>query len=454
MTESLPRGPVLAWYGDDFTGAAAVMEALTFGGVPAVLFLDVPTRAQLDRFAGFGGIGVAGVARSKSPEWMDRALPPVFSFLKSLGAPLTQYKVCSTFDSSPEIGSIGHAYDIGVPILGGRWTPLLVAAPLVHRYQMFGNLFAGVAGTYYRLDRHPTMSRHPVTPMREADLRIHLGRQTRERIGLIDVVAMKAGTAQAALEQSIARGDRIISLDVADDDTLREAGRLVWQNRSERLFAIGSQGLEYALLAHWHAAGLVAEPSQPPRITRADRVAAVSGSCSPVTAEQILWAQAHGFRVIRLDVTKAVEGSRVWEAEQERAVTAALATLSEGADPLVVTACGPDDSAIDALREALTASGADSSLVNLRIGEGLGQILSRVLRRTKLNRGIIAGGDTSSYATAALGIYALTALASTVAGAALFQAHSENPEQATLEIALKGGQMGSPDYFGRIKLGG
>ena len=49
---ALPEGPLIAWYGDDFTGSAATMEALTFAGLPAVLFFDVPTAAQLARFPG------------------------------------------------------------------------------------------------------------------------------------------------------------------------------------------------------------------------------------------------------------------------------------------------------------------------------------------------------------------------------------------------------------------
>ncbi len=40
---SLPDGRLVAFYGDDFTGSAAVMEVLTFAGLPTVLFLDTPT---------------------------------------------------------------------------------------------------------------------------------------------------------------------------------------------------------------------------------------------------------------------------------------------------------------------------------------------------------------------------------------------------------------------------
>ena len=285
--EALAKRPMVAWYGDDFTGAAAVMEALTFGGVPSVLFLDVPTSAQLGRFADRKGIGIAGVARSKSPEWMDRELPRYYSFLRRFDAAITQYKVCSTFDSSPEIGSIGRAYDLAAPILGGVWTPLLVSAPNFQRYQAFGNLFASIAGVGYRLDRHPSMSRHPITPMREADLMIHLGRQTSATIGLVDFVAMKGGRAQEQLDREIAAGRLIISLDVLDDETLEAAGRLIWENRGARLFAVGSQGLEYALLAHWNRIGLLAPSTEPPRADAVERIVAVSGSYSPITAEQI-----------------------------------------------------------------------------------------------------------------------------------------------------------------------
>ncbi|HEV2728245.1 MAG TPA: four-carbon acid sugar kinase family protein, partial [Solirubrobacterales bacterium] len=153
---SLPDGLLLTFYGDDYTGSSAVMEVMTFAGLPTVLFLDVPTPERLARFPGYRAVGVAGVARSQSPDWMDRHLPPAFRALAGLGAPIAHYKVCSTFDSAPHVGSIGHAVDLGAPILGGDWHPMVVAAPAFGRYQAFGNLFATVGGVGYRLDRHPT----------------------------------------------------------------------------------------------------------------------------------------------------------------------------------------------------------------------------------------------------------------------------------------------------------
>ena len=94
----LPEGLLVAWYGDDFTGSAAVMEVLTFAGLPSVLFLEVPTPEQLARFGSLRGIGIASTARAHGTAWMDAHLPAAFGTLAGLGAPVTHYKMCSTLE--------------------------------------------------------------------------------------------------------------------------------------------------------------------------------------------------------------------------------------------------------------------------------------------------------------------------------------------------------------------
>ncbi|WP_246148415.1 four-carbon acid sugar kinase family protein [Skermanella pratensis] len=455
----LPEGLLLSFYGDDYTGSSAVMEVMSFAGLPTVLFLGVPTPERLARFAGCRGIGFAGVARSQGLGWMDRHLPAVFRTLAGLRAPVAHYKVCSTFDSAPHVGSIGRAAELAVPLLGGAWHPLVVGAPEIARYQAFGNLFAVAAdGGRYRLDRHPGMSRHPVTPMDEADVRVHLGRQTAMPVGLVDCVSMKRGEADAALAREVARGAAIVALDVIDAETLAEAGRLVWERgggrNGERVFAIGSQGLEYALVAWWRKAGLIPEASEipPARAGAAERIACVSGSCSAVTAGQIAAALEDGFEGIRVNAALAVDGA-AWERELGRAAEAALAALGAGRDPLVFSALGPDDPAVASMRTAVETSDVPVEAVNDRIGAGLGRLLDRVMRTAGLKRGVIAGGDTSGHAAMTLGVFALTALAPVAPGAPLCRAHSDDPAHAGLEIALKGGQMGKPDYFRAAKRG-
>src|SRR6185503_15829675 len=89
------------------------------------------------------------------------------------GAQVLLYKVCSTFDSLPTLGSIGR----GIELLREQFTglgPVAVAPaqPQFGRYTAFSNHFGVFAGQVHRLDRHPVMSRHPSTPMHEADLHL------------------------------------------------------------------------------------------------------------------------------------------------------------------------------------------------------------------------------------------------------------------------------------------
>lgn len=454
---SLPDGLLLTFYGDDFTGSSAVMEVLTFAGLPTVMFLAPPYREQLQRFAGYRAVGIASTARARSPAWMDANLPPAFAALDQLGAPVTHYKVCSTLDSSPEIGSIGRAMDIGIPIFGKRagaaaWQPVVIAAPGIGRYQAFGNLFAVHAGDGYRLDRHPVMRDHPATPMDEADIRRHLAKQTSRTIGLVDFASMKGGSGRARFDREIDAGRTIVALDVIDDETLRWAGQLIWENRGAGIFAIGSQGIEYALVAYWRDAGLLPATAERSSIAAMDRIIAASGSVSSVTAAQIEWAEANGFDVIPLDAAAAIEPSG-WQAAIAGAVGRGRASLSAGRSPLIVTARGPADSAVLRMREAIGRANLDPATASARIGAGLGEAVARLVGETGIRRAVICGGDTSGFAVTAMGIYALEALAPLAPGSPLCKAFAVAPGIDGLEIALKGGQMGRADFFGSVRAG-
>jgi uncharacterized protein YgbK (DUF1537 family) len=438
--DAWPEGLLLSYYGDDFTGSTDVMEAFTAAGVPTLLFLRPPTPEWLQRFPGLRCVGLAGQSRGQSPAWMDAHLPIAFASLAALGAPLLQYKVCSTFDSSPAVGSIGRAIDLGVPRMpAGRWSPMVVGAPRLARYQVFGNLFAAVHGVGHRLDRHPTMSRHPVTPMAEADLRLHLGAQTARRIELIDMVRLRQG---ADLQRLLGEDVPVALIDVLDEETLAEAGRLIWQQRGAGLFTASSSGLQYALAAHWRREGLL--PAQPglPVAAPVDRIAVVSGSCSPITAAQIARAGQQGLGCERLDLPRLFDTP---EAEIERAVGASLELLARGQSPLVYSAAGPDDPAV----LSFDAAAAE------QVGRGLAEVMRRLLDRApqRLTRIAVAGGDSSGAVASALDIAALSVVAGLAPGAPLCRAWSDNAARDGLEIVLKGGQMGGTDFFADVRRG-
>lgn len=440
--------PRLTFYGDDFTGSSAVAEVLHFAGVPTALLLDLPTPAVLAKLTGIAAIGIAGIARSKSPEWMAAELPRVFAALSALGAPLVHYKTCSTFDSAPHLGSIGRAVEIGLRVTGRAWAPLVVGAPAIGRYQIFGNLFANFGGVAHRLDRHPVMARHPATPMQEADLCRHLDAQTALAKAVIDWRTLKAGGGATAIRAARDRGAQILAFDVFDDDTLAEVGRLIWQEaEAQGVFAAGSQGVEYALVAHWRRGGaLPAGTAMPPAITPAGPLLVVSGSCSPTTAAQITAAGKAGFALVALDAAAAPD-ERAWRAALDDAAAMAEAHLAAGRNALVHTARGPDDPAIARLNTAIAASGVEPETVHARIGAGLGRLVRAARARLGLRRAIFSGGDTSGHAMLALGAEALIPLAPLAPGVPLMRLHAADPAFDGLEVALKGGQMGADAIF-------
>ena len=452
-TDRLPEGLWLAFYGDDFTGSTDVLEAFTAAGVPTVLFLQPPRPQDLARFPEARCVGLAGQSRGKSPAWMREHLPPVFASLSALGAPIVQYKVCSTFDSAPEVGSIGQAIDLGVAHSQAPWSPMVVGAPRLQRYQVFGHLFAAAQGEVYRIDRHPTMSRHPVTPMHESDLRVHLGRQTPRRIGLVNLAQMTQGQGDAALQALQGADQPVVMLDVADPTSQREAGRLVWQQRGQGVFSASSSGLQYALVEYWRSCGWVPATPSLPQGQAVPCIAVVSGSCSPMSAAQIEWAeQSDGFLTERMDVGQCLDAAQA-EQEIERLVALAVDAISRNVSPVIYSARGPDDPAVTGFDALVQRAGCDKGQATERIGMALAEVMRRLLDHTHLRRIVVAGGDSSGAVASHLGVQAFTVAAGMAPGVPLCRAWSDNPRRDGLEIALKGGQLGAVSFYGDVRAG-
>ncbi len=449
-------GLLLTFYGDDFTGSTDAMEGLAMSGVPTVLFLEPPEPDQLARYPGVAAVGVAGTSRSRSPEWMSAELPTVFGRLKDLGAPICHYKTCSTFDSAPHVGSIGRAAEIGQDVFGAP-VLILVGVPRHKRFVMFSNLFAAgsFAGTQeiFRIDRHPTMSHHPVTPMAEADLRRHLALQTGRRIEGFDFLRMMADDAEYALDALMTGGADLVVLDTFDDATTKVAGRLL-ADRAARapLFVAGSSGVEYALARHLTDGGELPIGETPTERGPADRILAVCGSCSPITESQIGWAEDNGFALIAVDTVAVVENPE--DRALKAALTAQIVAAAVGNRGVVVhTARGSDDARLEPTREALTRRGFGSFDSARILGSFLGEVVRDVVAETGIRRLALAGGDSSSHTVLSMGIEALEVAGPLVPGAPLCRVHSRDAVIDGAEIVLKGGQVGGVDFFACVLAG-
>ncbi|EHQ30590.1 four-carbon acid sugar kinase family protein [Mucilaginibacter paludis] len=447
---------LLAYYGDDFTGSTDALEFLSRAGIKTVLFIAPPTPAQLARYEGLQAIGVAGMSRSMPPAEMERELIPAFKALKNLGAAHVHYKVCSTFDSSPQIGSIGKAIDVATDIFKAPFVPLLVAAPALGRYCTFGNLFArmgiGSQGDIYRLDRHPSMSRHPVTPAHESDLRLHLAKQTSKSIGLVDVltIASDKQQRQQKLQTELDKGKQIILFDALYDDHLLTIAQLINQyaTASQPLFSVGSSGIEMALGKYWTEQGLAKPKQEWQPSGKAYGMLVVSGSCSPVTAQQIEYAEAHGFAAIAIDTAAIAKSTLI---EVETYILQSVELMQQGIPVIVHTSLGPNDHRIEDTYQAFIKQGLNEDDIRTKTaklyGETLGLIAIGVAKKGLLKRLVIAGGDTSSFVARAMGIEAVEMIAPVSPGAPLCKVHAPNSAAHGIEINFKGGQVGSDNYF-------
>ena len=452
----------IAFYGDDFTGSTDALEVLAFAGLRCALFLSVPSAQTLRELGPFDAIGIAGASRGMTPVEMNLELPIVLAAMAALPTPLVHYKVCSTFDSSPTVGSIGRVMDLARRAFSNAVIPIVAGTPALGRYCAFGNLFArsGTDGQVHRLDRHPIMGTHPVTPMTEADLAHHLSAQTAQKIAKFMLPSFAGGREAMDLElkRLVADGPGAILFDSAAPEHLTDVGRLIEGMSSlagSPLFVVGSSGLEYAMTQWWRESDAPIDEASTPAADHAlfeavPRVLAVSGSASQLSALQIDAAIAAGFTDIPVDAAALVASSN-WQTSLDKLADQAICGLRDGKSVVLHTARGPHDPRIEAMISALMLGGHTRDEAKHAggrlLGQRMGQVVDRTLRAVPLRRLILSGGDTSSQIVQQLAPDALLIAARLAPGAPLCQVVSQAPHLRHLQIALKGGQMGQQDYF-------
>ena len=445
----------LAFYGDDFTGSTDVMESLALMGIPTVLFIEPPTIGIIKNFDFKNKLfanqqpqvaGVAGISRSFSPEQLQHDLPDIFKKMAEWNADYFHYKICSTFDSSPQTGSIGLAIDIASNYFESDFIPLMVGMPRLNRFVVFGNLFARVNGVTYRLDRHPTMSKHPITPMDESDLLRHLKMQSDRKSALINILALDDN--EESLEDSFTtlineEDGKIILFDTLNHSHFNKIGNLLNNTiANKNQLIVGSSAVEHAIFHQ-----IVSENKQHVLIEsvgKADKMLVMSGSCSPVTASQIQFAKQKGFDTLAINPLELLNDTNR-NIEEEKILKIAVAVLKKNVPLIIYSALGPDDPSVAAVKNI---AGAQERLPIL-----LGHLLSMIIKKTKTDRVIVVGGDTSGKITQQLQISALEFLMPVAPGAPMCLSHSKEIEMDNLQIILKGGQNGDVTFFEKAYLG-
>jgi uncharacterized protein YgbK (DUF1537 family) len=415
--------PSYGWYGDDFTGATDTLATLARRGQCAFLFLGVPSARHLAEAGDLDAIGIAGAARTMSPEEMRAELEPVGEFFRGLGIRLLHYKCCSTFDSARERGNIAAASAILLPYVQHPAVAVIGGQPSLGRYCAFSNLFAtfGQGGEVFRLDRHPTMSRHPATPMAESDLRRHL-----VALGLPDAAAIHwpllaqdpdrihAEWARAS-EQS-----RAVLFDALENGHLEIIGRVLRTASQQRsLLVVGASSVAQAYFEEVEASVSKPEPGTGP-------VLAFVGSLSPTTRTQV--AAAHSYHRIAVQPEELTSSAEA----RGRVVEKAVAVLAEGRNVMVSTV--PED-------------GEAPSMAAAELADHSAAVVDNILERHPVRRLAIAGGDTSSKIAGALGFWGLGYERQIGSGVAVSIARSDVVSRDNMRVLLKGGQMGDEQLF-------
>ncbi|VVE42056.1 four-carbon acid sugar kinase family protein [Pandoraea terrigena] len=446
---AMTHRPQLLYYGDDFTGATDTLASAARAGLRSILLFAPPDAARLATLGALDCLGIAGVSRSLAPARMREELAPIAELARELRPTVLHYKTCSTFDSAPEVGSIGEAVRTLSPSMPSPWVAIVGGQPNLGRYCLFGNLFAtaGAGGEVVRIDRHPTMRRHPVTPMHEADLRRHLAQQGLSDIGLVPwtcyAMPPAEGGGETAAPNAVSvrvealRAEGMVNIlwDVARPGDLPQIGAQLWDAaRRAPLLAVGPSSVTQALASAMAHGGGVSGDDVP---AAKGPVLALAGSLSPVTAAQV--AAAVSFEVVRLDAARLIEpdGRYCREAAGQLA-----GHLRAGRHTL---ACTVPSSAL-----STEASTQDRGVPALVLAQAGGRLLRRVLDEMPVSRMAIAGGDTSSHGVRALDAWGLAYAGMVSPGAPLCRLRSDAPALDGMEILLKGGQMGGVDVFERL----
>ena len=407
---------------DDYTGASDLANTLTRNGLRTVQTIGVPrgdlalpdVDAVVVSLKSRSIVAADAVAKSRAAE----------RWLRGRGAGHVLFKVCSTFDST-DAGNIGPVMDALQADAGDAIVLVTPAFPGTARTVYKGNLFVGDVP----LNESP-LKDHPLNPMHDADLVRVLSRQSRSRVGLVDLGTVAQGPAaiQARLAELAGQGIRAAIVDAVFDRDLETIGAVAIAHR----VSVGASGLGLGLaraLATSPAAAHGTDAEAAPPVGGA--AACLAGSCSQATLGQVAEAEAR-MPVLRLDPEALVAGPD----EASRAVGWAVPKLAGG--PVLIASSGtPEQVAVVQQRHGREAAGH-------AIEQAMAGIAERLVA-AGVRRLVVAGGETSGAVVDRLAIPGFLVGAEIAPGVPVLRAVAAR--QGEMLLALKSGNFGGPAFF-------
>ncbi|MBN8981748.1 MAG: four-carbon acid sugar kinase family protein [Rhizobiales bacterium] len=407
---------------DDYTGASDLANTLTRCGLRTVQTIGVPDDA-LD-LPDVDAVVVSLKSRSIEASEAVTKSHAADRWLRGHGAAHVLFKICSTFDST-DAGNIGPVMDALRDESGDAIVLVTPAFPGTGRTVFQGNLFVGSVP----LNESP-LKDHPLNPMHDSNLVRVLARQSRAKIGLIDLATVARGpdAIRSRLSELALSGNGAAIADAVFDPDLEIIGQVAIANR----LSVGASGMGLGL-----ARAIVASNGNKVNASASDAkpvggpVVCLAGSCSQATLAQIAEAEK-SMPVLRLDPEKIVTGNT----EVERALDWARAHI---ADKPVLIASSSTPEQVSALQKK---HGRDKA------GHAIEQAMAAICERlvdAGVRRMVIAGGETSGAVVDRLGIPGFLVGAEIAPGVPALRAVGWPRGNAVM--ALKSGNFGGPDFF-------
>jgi 3-dehydrotetronate 4-kinase len=409
---------------DDYTGASDLANTLTRAGLRTVQIIGVP--ADDFPLPDVDAVVVSLKSRSIAASDAVTRSRAAEKWLRGRGADHVLFKICSTFDST-DAGNIGPVMDALRADSGDAIVLVTPVFPETGRTVYQGNLFVGSVP----LNESP-LKDHPLNPMHDSNLVRVLARQSKTRIGLVDLAVLARGPDAVRKKLAELAGQNVgaVIADAVFASDLETIGAVVLAHR----LSVGASGIGLGLARALVASGRT--KSQAASGAIADTpvggpAACLAGSCSQATLLQVARAE-QVMPVLHLDPQQVIAG----QGEARRALAWATDRLRDG-PILIASSSTPEEVAALQSRHGRDATGHAIEQAMADIAEGL---VSAGVRRL-----VVAGGETSGAAVDRLGIPGFLVGAEIAPGVPVLRA--VGAKAGEMLLALKSGNFGGPEFF-------
>jgi len=407
---------------DDYTGASDLANTLTRQGLRTVQTIGVPSDDL--KLPEVDAVVVSLKSRSiEAGEAVTRSRDAE-KWLRSRGASHVLFKICSTFDST-DAGNIGPVMDALRADCGETIVLVTPAFPETGRTIYQGNLFVGLVP----LNESP-LKDHPLNPMHDANLVRVLARQSKTRVGLVNLATLTRGTdaVRARLAELAGQGIGAAIIDAVFDSDLEIIGTVAAGHK----LSVGASGIGLGIARALVRSGKVRPASGSAAGAAVGGPAAcLAGSCSQATLQQIANAERI-MPVLHLDTDRVVAGKD----EARRAVAWAAERINSG-PALIASSATPEEVAALQSRHGRNHTGHAIEQAMADIAEGL---VGAGVRRL-----IVAGGETSGAVVDRLRIPGFLVGEEIAAGVPVLR--SVGAKNGEMLLALKSGNFGGPEFF-------